>query len=90
MSGGPKPREWPVWLVWLLLSGATLAGFFLVEGLVPPAMAATAALVLAAVKIHIVFDQYMELGWHHRPLRHLLAGWLALVTAMLLATYWLA
>jgi hypothetical protein len=90
MSETSKPREWPIWLAWLLLSGASLIGFVLVEGLAPPAIAATAALILAAAKIHIVFDQYMEVGWRHWPLRQFLAGWLAVVTAILLVTYWLA
>ena len=83
-------REWPVWSVWAALAGASVAGFLLVEGMAPARVAASAAILLAALKIHLVFDQYMELRWHHQPLRLMLAAWLAVVTAILLVGYWLA
>lgn len=83
-------REWPVWLVWTILAGASLLGFGLAEGHASARLAASAAVVLAMIKIHLVFEQYMELRWHHRPLRLMLAAWLALVTAILLGGYWLA
>ena len=83
-------REWPVWLVWALLVAASLIGFVLAEGYAIPKIAATLAIVLAAVKIHLIFDQYMELRWHHQPLRLMLALWLAVVTAILLTGYWAA
>jgi Prokaryotic Cytochrome C oxidase subunit IV len=88
MRAAADHREWPVWLVCALLVGATLLGFGMAEGLAPARIAASAAIVLAAIKIHLVFDHYMELRWHHRPLRQALAVWLALVTAILLITYW--
>jgi Prokaryotic Cytochrome C oxidase subunit IV len=88
MQAGHANREWPVWLVCGLLVAATLLGFALAEGLAPARIAASAAIVLAAIKIHLVFDHYMELRWHHRPLRQALAIWLVLVTAILLVTYW--
>jgi hypothetical protein len=88
MQAGHAKREWPVWLVCGLLVAATLLGFALGEGLAPARIAASAGIVLAAIKIHLVFDHYMELRWHHRPLRQALAIWLALVTAILLVTYW--
>ncbi len=87
MSGA---REWPVWLVWAILAGASGIGFALAEGLAPAKVAATLAIILAAVKIHLVFDHYMELRWQHRPLRQLLAAWLVVVTATLLTGYWAA
>ena len=80
--------EWPVALVWLLLVGASLAGFAMGEGVMPARVAASLAIVLAAVKIHLVFGQYMELRWNHRPLRQMLGVWLAVVTAILLGCYW--
>jgi heme/copper-type cytochrome/quinol oxidase subunit 4 len=88
MNGAPGHREWPVWLVWALLVAATLIGFYMAEVHFEPRIATTLAIVLAAVKIHIVFDQYMELGWRHSPLRQILAIWLAAVTVLLLGTYW--
>jgi Prokaryotic Cytochrome C oxidase subunit IV len=83
-------REWPVALVWALLAVATVSGFLLAEGMAPARIAATAAVLLAAFKIHLIFDHYMELRWHHQPLRLMLATWLAVVTATLLTGYWAA
>jgi Prokaryotic Cytochrome C oxidase subunit IV len=83
-------REWPVWCVWAVLAGASLLGFLLAEGMAPARVAASGAIVLAALKIHLVFDHYMELRWHHKPLRQMLAAWLAAVTAILLGGYWAA
>ncbi len=83
-------REWPVWAVWTVLTGTSLLGFLLAEGQAPAKVAATAAILLAAVKIHLVFDHYMELRWQHRPLRQMLAVWLAVVTVILLGGYWAA
>lgn len=88
MQAAQRHREWPVWLICTVLVAATLLGFALAEGLAPARIAASAAIVLAAFKIHLVFDHYMELRWHHRPLRQALTAWLALVTAILLVTYW--
>lgn len=84
------PRRLPVWMVWAGLAGASLAGFALAEGLAPARTAAMAAVLLAALKIHLIFGQYMDLRWTHQPLRALLAIWLAVVALILLAGYWLA
>ena len=83
-------RSWPVWLVWLILVGASITGFLLTEGATSARVATTAAILLAAVKIHLVFGQYMEIRWHHRPLRQMLAGWLVVVTIILLIGCWAA
>lgn len=89
MSRAAPSRAWPVRLAWLTLVGATLAGVMMAEGLVAPKIAATLAFMLAAIKIRVVFAQYMELAWCHQPLRTLLELWLVLVTLMLIGTYWL-
>jgi hypothetical protein len=83
-------HAWPVKWVWALLAGASLTGFLLTEGHAPARIAATLAVVLAAVKIHLIFSHYMELRWNHQPLRLMLAAWLAVVTATLLTGYWAA
>lgn len=87
-----KERFWErnVWIVWLVLVGATLTGYFIVEGNVSAKIAASAAFVLGAFKIHLIFGYFMELEWRHRPVRQILAVWLALVTLFLLTTYWLS
>jgi hypothetical protein len=76
--------------VWLILTSASIAGFLLAEGLAPPRIAASIAVLLAGLKVHLVFGQYMEVGWHHGPIRVLLQLWLFAVIAILLAGYWLA
>ena len=89
MTTGTGTAIRPVWKVWLLLAAASLAGTLMAEGLVPVRVATTCAFLLAALKIHLIFGQYMELNWRHAPLRHLLAGWLTSVTAILLVCYWI-
>ncbi len=88
-AANPK-QGWPVPLVWATLVAATLTGFMAVESHASARIAGTLAVLLAALKIHLVFDQYMETRWHHRPLRPLLAGWLAVVSVTLLAAVWAA
>ncbi len=83
-------REWPVWVIWAVLAGASVLGFVLAEGYASPPVAATVAIILAALKIHLVFDQYMEVHWGHRPLRPILGIWLAASTVILLIGYWAA
>lgn len=85
----PK-REWPVPVVWAVLVVATFGGFVAVESNASARIACSLAVILAALKIHLVFGQYMDLRWHHRPLRPLLAGWLAIVSTTLLAAVWAA
>jgi len=80
-------RAWPVSLVWGVLAGASVLGFLFAEGMAPARIAAIAAIVLAAVKVDLVISQYMELDWRHRPLRLMMAAWLAAVTALLLGGY---
>lgn len=80
----------PLIVVWLVLMTASLAGFVLAEGLAPARVAATLAIGLALFKIHLVFDHFMELRWQHRPLRALLAAWLAAVGTILIVGYWAA
>ena len=63
-------------------------GFLLAEGWAAPRIAGSLAIVLAGVKIHLVFGHYMELRWAHQPLRLLLAVWLAVVIVILLVGYW--
>lgn len=89
MTGTDKPLM-PVWLIWFALVGASVAGFVLAEGFGTAHAAASAAVLLGAVKIHLIFGQYMEVRWRHQPLRTLLAAWLAVVSLILLGGYWLA
>lgn len=76
--------------VWLLLVAATLASWWLAEDLASGRIAATAAILIAAFKINLVVAHFMELRWRPRPWRMAIAGWIALVTAIILAGYWVA
>lgn len=89
MTGG-RGAPLPVAVIWLALTGASLAGFALAEGLAPARIAATAAVLLAGIKIRLVIGHYMEVRWNNRPLRLLLELWLLTVMIILLAGYWLA
>lgn len=89
MTGG-RGRPLPVAAIWLMLVGASLAGFALAEGLAHARIAATAAVLLAGLKMRLVVSHYMEVGWNTWPLRMLLELWLLTVMTILLAGYWLA
>ena len=89
MSDAVQVREWPVTLVWMLLVAASVAGMLLAESYPVARVAETATIILAAIKIHLVFRHYMELTWRHRPLTLLLHAWLAMVTILLLSACWL-
>ncbi|WP_072383342.1 cytochrome C oxidase subunit IV family protein [Novosphingobium sp. NDB2Meth1] len=88
-AAGPRHAA-PVAAIWAVLAFASIAGFALAEGLAPARIAATAAILLAAVKINLIMVHYMDLTWSHTPLRPLLAAWLAVVTLILLGGYWSA
>ena len=89
MSGATQAREWPVTLVWLLLVAASIAGMLLAESYPVARVAETATILLATIKIHLVFRHYMEVNGGQRPLMLLLHAWLALVTILLLSACWL-
>lgn len=84
-----RGRSFPVAAIWLALVGASLAGFAFAEGLAPARIAATAAVLLAVLKMRLVVGHYMDVGWSTRPLRLLLELWLLTVMTILLAGYWL-
>ena len=77
----------PVWAIWTILAGASIVGFALAEGMATARIASVTAILLAAVKIHLIFGQYMEVRWSHQPLRGLLSLWLTVVTVILVGGY---
>ena len=89
MAVAGEAREWPVTLVWGLLVAASIAGALLAESYPVARIAETATILLAAIKIHLVFRQYMELQWRHGPITMLVHIWLAFVSVLLIATCWL-
>ena len=89
MALAGEAREWPVTLVWVLLVAASIAGALLAESYPVARIAETATVILAAIKIHLVFRHYMELAWRHGPVTFILNAWLAVVAVLLIATCWL-
>jgi heme/copper-type cytochrome/quinol oxidase subunit 4 len=60
-----------------------------VETLTSGRIAATTVIVIAAIKIRLVFIEFMELTNKTQPWRTFFEIWMALVTATILAGYWL-
>ena len=75
--------------LWLLLIGATILSFTLVEDTGYVRLASTMAILIGATKARLVFIHFMELSWTLRPQRLLFELWIVLVSAMFLAAYWL-
>ena len=75
--------------IWLLLVAATLVSWFVTEDTAAVKLGATAVILIAAFKIHMVVGHFMELGWQPRPFRIIISVWLAVVTTVILGGYWL-
>jgi len=78
----------PKSLVFLALVLLTLASWFVAEDVALAPVTATAAILLGATKIRLVFTEFMELGSRVQPWRFLFELWLGLITASILAGYW--
>jgi Prokaryotic Cytochrome C oxidase subunit IV len=76
-----------VW-VWAILVAATLTSGFLAMGRVSAKVAATAVIIIAAVKIAIVIRHFMELQWTHKPFGPALSVWLVVSSAIIVGGYW--
>lgn len=78
----------PKSLVFIALALLTAANWFIVEDVALATAAATAAILIGATKIRLVFVEFMELENRVQPWRLLFELWLALITASVLAGYW--
>ncbi|BBU21206.1 cytochrome C oxidase subunit IV family protein [Mycobacterium xenopi] len=79
-------------VVWLLLSAITLAYLWVgsvdpARALRPSAVVTTSAIVMALIKVRIVFREFMEV--RHAPvlLCRLTDGWVVLMAVCLLGSY---
>jgi Prokaryotic Cytochrome C oxidase subunit IV len=79
-------------VAWLVLSGITLVYLWVgsvdpAAALRPSAVVTTGAIVMALVKVRIIFREFMET--RHAPvlLRRLTDGWVVLVALCLLGSY---
>lgn len=80
-------RKSLVFLILLLLSAVSWVS---VETLTSGRIVATTVIVIAAIKIRLVFIEFMELTNKTQPWRTLFEIWTALVTTTILAGYWLS
>lgn len=77
----------PVTRTWLLLVAATLCMFALAEGADVAAWATPLVIVIAGLKVRLVFLHFMELDTGAMPWRAVAEIWVAVVTLMLLVLY---
>jgi hypothetical protein len=74
--------------VWAILVTATLASGFLATGGVSAKGAATAVILIAALKIGLVIRHFMELKWVHKPFGPALSIWLLVSATIVIGGYW--
>lgn len=91
MNSGFKKR---LLVVWLILSAITLAYLWVgsvdpARALRPSAVVTTSAIVMALIKVRIVFREFMEV--RHAPvlLCRLTDGWVVLMAVCLLGSYFI-
>ncbi|MGE0859165.1 MAG: cytochrome C oxidase subunit IV family protein [Gammaproteobacteria bacterium] len=72
---------------WAMLVVATLVVFALAENDAPARAATLAILLIAAIKIRLVFLHFMELATGAMPWRAILEAWVAVVTALIVGAY---
>lgn len=75
--------------VWLFLAAASLTSYFLDERLPVAGIAATAVILIGAIKSRMVFIHFMELSGATQPWRTMLELWIGVVTVVILGAYWL-
>jgi hypothetical protein len=68
----------------------TLFGFALAEQSVSARVGATSVILVAAIKVRLVFVHFMELEWRPLPWRLLFELWTVASAAILIGGYWLA
>jgi hypothetical protein len=79
-------------VVWLILSAITLVYLWVgsvdpARALRPSAAVTTAAIVIALIKVRIIFREFMETRHAPGVLRRLTDGWVALMAVCLLGSY---
>jgi Prokaryotic Cytochrome C oxidase subunit IV len=81
-------------IVWLILSAITLIYLWVgsidpASALRPSAVVTSAAIVMALIKVRIIFQEFMEV--RHAPvlLRRLTDGWVVLMAVCLLGSYFI-
>ena len=76
--------------VWLSLVALTIGSWWIAEHGASPAFAATLVVLVAAVKVHLVIDHFMELRWRPLPWRLPFEGWIVAAVIVIAGGSWLA
>jgi hypothetical protein len=89
VNGGFKKR---LLVIWLVLSAITLVYLWVgsvdpARALRPSALVTTSAIVMALVKVRIIFREFMEVRHAPALLCRLTDGWVALMAVCLLGSY---
>ncbi|MHC1762507.1 MAG: cytochrome C oxidase subunit IV family protein [Negativicutes bacterium] len=74
--------------LWALLIVATILSFTIVESIDLARIAATVAIIIAALKARLIFVYFMELRWESQPFRLICEIWVAVATIIILGGYW--
>jgi len=80
----------PVTRTWLGLVFVTLVGWSVVEHGGSPGFAATLVMLIAAFKVRLVVDHFMELRWRPLPWRIFFECWIVGTMLLIVGGYWLA
>lgn len=76
--------------VWLMLITATLLSWALAENAAAARLATTSVMLIAAFKVRLVFNYFMELTWKAGAWRIAYELWTGMVTLLILGGYWYA
>lgn len=87
MRENPMP---PMAGTFAMLTGLTVASWAMFETAAAPGVATSAVILIACLKIRLVFVRFMELRWSVRPWRQVFEVWSAAVTLVILGGYWYA
>jgi len=79
----------PATRVWLVLIAAAVLSWTLSENSTAVKVAASAVVLIAALKVRLIVMHFMELRWRPRPWRMLFELWTFGVTAIILGGYWM-
>jgi hypothetical protein len=78
----------PATRVWLVLVALTVVSFVVAEHAASARIAATAAISIAAFKVRLVVDHFMELEWRPLPWRILFECWTVASALLLIGGLW--
>jgi ABC-type nickel/cobalt efflux system permease component RcnA len=73
--------------IWLLLVAVTLFSWAITEQAANAWLASISVILIAAFKIYLIFEHFMELKWPHKPWWLALHIWLVVVTSLIIGGY---